>query len=105
MTTIKRSGLFKRQLIQITRGYRERAGSDIALRFVDKIEDAVEFIASRPQACAIYTRLDDKEFRKWRIGGFPVSVFFRTESNGVIVLEALYAHRMDIAARFPDDIE
>jgi mRNA-degrading endonuclease RelE of RelBE toxin-antitoxin system len=50
-------------------------------------------------------RLEGKGFRKWRVGGFPVSVFFRIENEDVIVLEALYAHRMDIAARFTDDIE
>lgn len=105
MTTIKRSALFKRQLIQIIRGYHERAGSDIALKFVEEIEESIKFIAGRPSACAVYTRLQGKEFRKWRIGDFPVSVFFRMEGADVIVLEALYAHRMDIATRFPDEIE
>jgi len=105
MNTIRRSALFKRQLLQITSGYRERAGSQIALKFVDEIEHSIAFIAGQPEACAIYTKLEGKEFRKWRVGGFPVSVFFRMEGEDVIVLEALYAHRMDIAGRFSDDIE
>lgn len=105
MATIKRSALFKRQLIEIISGYRKRAGSDVALKFVDEIERSIAFIAGKPNACAVYTRLEGKKFRKWRVGGFPVSVFFRIEDGDVIVLEALYAHRMDIAARFPKDIE
>lgn len=102
MQSIKRSALFKRQLLKITGDYRERAGSGTALKFLDEIENAVTFIAKQPQACAIYTRLEDKEFRKWRVGGFPVSIFFRMEDKNTVVLEALYAHRMNIAERLSD---
>jgi hypothetical protein len=52
-TTIKRSALFRRQLLQITSGYRERTGSNIALKFVDEIERSIAFIAGQPCACAI----------------------------------------------------
>jgi plasmid stabilization system protein ParE len=105
MTTIRRSALFKRQLLQITGGYRDRAGSDIALRFVDEIDEGINFIAERPYACAIYTRIEGQEFRKWRIGSFPVSAFFRIDTTGAIVLEALYAHRMNIDQRFVEEVE
>ena len=104
MPKIVRSALFKRQFLEITAGYRERAGSSIALKFVDKIEDSISFIAARPLACAVYTRLEDKEFRKWRVPDFPVSVFFRLENDDTIVLEALYAHRMNIGSRLTKDI-
>jgi plasmid stabilization system protein ParE len=103
--TIKRSALFKRQLLQITRGYRQRAGSSTALKFVSEVESAIEFVAGQPDACAVYTRLAGIDFRKWRVSGFPVSVFFRVAGDNVIVLEALYAHRMDIAARIQSEIE
>lgn len=105
MSRIIRSALFKRQLIEITSGYRSRAGSDIALKFVDQIDASIEFIATKPLACAIYTRLKSKEFRKWRLQDFPVSIFFRLEDESSIVLEALYAHRMNIVARLSKDIE
>ena len=62
-------------------------------------------LKERLNACAIYMRIHGKEFRKWRVTEFPVSIFFRTEGPGVIVLEALYAHRMHIGARLRDDIE
>ena len=105
MPQILRSALFKRQLIDITSGYRERGGANVALNFVDQAENSIRFIASKPLACPVYTHLEDREFRKWRVKDFPVSIFFRLDNDGVIILEALYAHRMDIAARLPDDIE
>lgn len=105
MSRIIRSALFKRQLIEITSSYRSRAGSDIALNFVDQIEASIEFIAAKPFACAIHTRLKRKEFRKWRLQDFPVSIFFRLEDEGTIVLEALYTHRVNIAVRLPKEIE
>ncbi|MFD3191884.1 type II toxin-antitoxin system RelE/ParE family toxin [Sedimentitalea sp. HM32M-2] len=105
MPRIIRSALFKRQLLDITSSYRERAGSPVALKFVDQIEDSIAFIAAKPLACAVYTRLEGNEFRKWGVKNFPVSLFFRLEGDETIVLEALYAHRMNIAGRFPKDIE
>lgn len=105
MTQIRRSGLFKQQLLDMTTGYRDSAGSDVALRFVDQVEDCIAFLASRPQACAVYTRLQGKTYRKWSLKTFPVSVFFRIEDNSTLILEALYAHRMNIASRLPDEIE
>lgn len=104
MYRITRSALFKRQLLEITTSYRERAGSAVASGFVDQIEQSVRFIASKPRACVTYTTLRGKEFRKWRVNGFPVSVYFRISDESTIVLEALYAHRMNISARFPDEI-
>lgn len=105
MTRILRSALFKRQLLDMTSGYRERAGSELALRFVDQVEDGVAFIAKRPLACAAYTEVQGKLFRKWSLKGFPVSLFFRVEGDDTIILEALYAHRMDIAGRLPGDVD
>ena len=63
MTCIKRSALFKRQLIGITTDYRQRAGAPVALRFVDQVEESIAFLSSQPHACVVYTRLKSKEFR------------------------------------------
>ncbi len=104
MPAIVRSALFRRQLLDLTVFYRENAGSPTALRFVDRIEDSVNFIRAEPLACPVYTRLEGKEFRKWALNGFPVSVFFRIEGRKTIVLEALYGQRMNIAARLSTDI-
>lgn len=105
MTRILRSALFKRQLLDMTSGYRERAGSEVALRFIDQIEDGVAFIIKRPLACAVYIEVQGRVFRKWSLKGFPVSVFFRLEGDDTLILEALYAHRMNIAGRLPGDVE
>jgi plasmid stabilization system protein ParE len=101
MSRIIRSAAFKRQLIEITSGYRTRAGSKTALKFVDKVNVGIRFIVENPLACAVYTRLENKEFRKWSLQDFPTSIFFRLDSDGTIILEALYAQRMNITARLP----
>ncbi|MGB0684062.1 MAG: type II toxin-antitoxin system RelE/ParE family toxin [Magnetovibrionaceae bacterium] len=101
MPQLERSALFKRQLIDITTSYRQRAGSPVALRFVDQVNEAISFLSANPFACAIYTRLEGEAFRKWPVGNFPVSVFFRLKGHDRIILEALYAHRMNISGRLP----
>ena len=105
MPRIIRSALFKDQLLTITTSYRTRAGSPVALKFIDQIEHSIRFIAEKPLSCAIYTHLAGKEFRKWSLKDFPISVFFRLDDEGTIILEALYAHRMNIAARLSNDLE
>lgn len=105
MPKIIRSAVFKRQLLDITASYRERAGSAIALKFVDQVEACVGFVAVKPYACAIYTKIEGKEFRKWSLKDFPVSVFFRLEDSDTIILEALYAHRMNISARLLKEMD
>ena len=103
MMAIKRSALFRRQLFNITVHYRDAAGKKTALKFVDQIEDSIIFITANPFACPVYTVLENHEFRKWRIRDFPVSIFFRIEGENILILEALYAHRMNIAARLPKE--
>jgi len=97
MPKIVRSALFRRQLLDITAGYRECAGATNDLKLIYQICDSIATIAANPPTCAVYTRLQGKEVRKWRVKDFPVSLFFRLEGQGTIVLEALYAHRMNIA--------
>ncbi|WP_155847384.1 hypothetical protein [Asticcacaulis sp. AC402] len=91
--------------MELTADYRQRAGSPVALKFVGQLDDAVNFIAKRPTACPVYIWLEGKEFRKWVLKDFPVSVFFRLADDAAITLEALYAQRMNIAARLPKDME
>ncbi len=105
MLRISRSALFKRQFMEITTDYRKRAGSAVALRFVDQAEVSIRFVATKPLACPVYTRLEDREFRKWGLQDFPVSLFFRLADRDSLVLEALYAHRMNITGRLKRDIE
>lgn len=108
---LHKSALFLRQLQAFAAAYRNdlNAGNPVALRFVDGVEAACSFIQKRPLACGIYHEaslhpdLKSYEFRKWRVKGFPHSIFFRIDGD-VILLEAIYAHKMDIAGRLPDDL-
>ena len=104
MYGIKKSALFKRQSAAFVSDYRERSGATIANTFVDGLEQGIKFIANNPEACVVYACVVGKKFRKWRVKGFPHSIYFRLE-NEVVVLEAIYAHRMDAIKRLPNAIE
>ena len=109
MWVLKKSARFKNQLIYFAKGYNEDAGSEIAERFVDAVEDAIEFIQKQPLGCRIYheahnyPQLRHYEFRKWSVKGFPHSLFFRFCDDETILLEAIYAHRMNTIKHFPFD--
>ena len=83
MKNIQKSALIKRQLINFVQDYNQRAGAELAEKFIDAVERSVDFIQQKPLACSIYTEsskhpiLQKYEFRKWRIDGFPHSIFFR----------------------------
>lgn len=71
MRHIERSGLFKRQLILFAQDYKNRAGLETAENFLDAVQNAIDFIANKPLACAVYQEasqhdaLKGFEFRKW----------------------------------------
>ena len=107
---IRKSALFRRQLSMHAQDYKERAGKDIAHRFADEAEQAIAFIRQRPEACARslpgpgYEDVRAFGYRKWRLKHFPHTILFREESDDCLCLEAIYAQKMDIAARFADDL-
>lgn len=101
MFTVKRSALFKRQLIDFVQGYMDLAGAEVATRFIDGLEKSIQFIANHPDACLPY-EFHGLHFRKWNISGFPHAIYFRVEGQTVI-MEAVYAHRMDRSSRLPAD--
>jgi hypothetical protein len=108
---IQKTALFRRQVVLFAREYAQdiNAGETVALRFVDRVEEATRFIQSNPFACSVYQdakkhpKLQEGEYRKWRIKGFPHSVFFRVEDHTIIVA-GVYAQKMNIAVRFPSDL-
>ena len=104
MYKIQKSGLFKQHTANFVLGYKERAGVDVANAFIDRLSQGIKFIAQNPQACAVYTHIGGHEFRKWRVKDFPHSIYFRVTGN-TIILEAIYAHRMDILGRLSSEIE
>ena len=109
MWEVRKSNLFKRQLLVFAHDYKEIAGIKIAERFINSVQNAIEFISRFPLACSLYhearqvSALRQYEFRRWSLKGFPHTIFFRIEGD-IILLEAIYAQRMDIEQRLPNDI-
>lgn len=100
---IKRD-VYRRSLNAIAADYLDRGGLQVYLTFIDRVGQCAEFIAELPYACAVHTILRDKEFRRWGVKGFPVSVFFSIEEPDTVYLEAVYAHRMNIGRRMEGDL-
>jgi plasmid stabilization system protein ParE len=98
-----------RQWRQYARDYKERAGVNVAERFITAVEEALHFIQQNPYACALYDAGEGYEdllayqFRKWSLHGFPHVVLFRLSEN-TIFIEVLYALRMDIPSRLTTDV-
>ena len=111
MWTIKRSALFKRQLLAYALDYKNRVNTETAERFIDAVGNAVTFVGKKPLACGRYMEahkhkeLTQYEFRKWHVEPFPHSIFFRLTDNNVILLEALYAHRMNTVMKLSLDLK
>ncbi len=109
---MRKSALFIRQVRLFARSYAQdvNAGTTVALRFIDMVEEATRFIQENPFSCAVYAdaknhpKLSGLEYRKWHVKGFPHSVFFKIDGV-IITIAALYAQRMNIAVRFPSDIQ
>src|SRR5258708_36082449 len=102
MFTIQKSALFMQQWRNYAQDYQERAGMQIAERFIVAVEDALSFIRRSPHACSVYDTGEGHEdlgmyqFRKWNLHDFPHVVLFRLGDNATIFIEVLYAHKMDV---------
>ena len=111
MWRIEKSALFKRQLLTFVQNYKVRANQETAERFIDSVEASIAFVGRNPLACSVYmdaqkhNELKEYEFRKWRVEPFPYSMFFRIKDDKVILLEALYAHRMNTIMKMFTDIK
>jgi hypothetical protein len=73
MWRIRKSKLFKKQLLEFAENYKERADLKTANRFLDSVDDAMKFVSKSPLACAVYFEsqnsetLKEYEFRKWSV--------------------------------------
>lgn len=89
--------------------YHKRAGLEVAERFIVSVEQALDFIKNNPYACALYepgegySDLQVYQFRKWKLSGFPYVVLFRIQDDTTILIEVLYAQKMDISSRLMID--
>jgi plasmid stabilization system protein ParE len=111
MFTMQKSALFMEQWRSYARGYRDRAGVNIAERFIVAVEEALNFIRQNPYACPPYDTGEEFEdlrtyqFRKWNLNIFPHVVLFRLGDNATIFIEVLYAHKMDIPSHLTKDMD
>ncbi len=111
MWQVQKSALFKKQLLEFAENYKKIADLKTANRFLDNVDHAIKFIGKSPLACAVYFEaqelevLHQYEFRKWSVKVFPHSIFFRIVDDKIILLEAIYAHRMNTIKRMSSDID
>lgn len=107
---ILKSAAYERQLEKFAEHYRDKAGIETSDRFLDGIDEAVEFVIKRPLACTVahdlktVSGLESYEFRRWRVNGFPHSIYFRIEEDRLI-LQAVYAHKMNVLERFTSEVD
>ena len=108
MFQIEQSALFLRQWQEFTHNYNKRAGKSVAVKFVLAVEEAQTFIANNPYACMVYDaggEFPNYKFRKWSLHKFPHVILFRVKDADTIIIDAIYAHKMDIGRRFEAEIE
>lgn len=78
----------------------ETAGPLVALRFLDSIEAAGEFLAEFPKSGAPWEFVG-RGIRRWNVAGFPYGLFYRNEADRVLILRILHSSR-DIPATLRD---
>lgn len=108
MFTIKKSTLFMQQWKSHAQYYKSSVNMNTAERFIVAVDETLNFIAQNPYACNLYDTgegYDDLhmyQFRKWNLHGFPHKVLFRMDDNSTILIEVLYADKMDIPKHLSD---
>ena len=109
MWKLHKSKLFQRMRIEFARDYAKRAGVKTAHRFADEVEECLRFIQSSPLLCSVYDVGEDSEdlssfqYRKWQLNKFPHIVIFRIQESQTLLVEAIYAQKMDIQKRLPEE--
>ena len=102
MFQIEQSAIFLRQWKEFTHDYNKRAGKHIAVKFILAVEAAQQFIADNPYACAGYDsggEFSYHQFSKWNLRGFPHIILFHLADKNLIMIDAIYAHKMDVKSR------
>jgi len=105
MFKIRQSVLFIRQWRELSNYYNENAGRDVSIKFIHSVDSALLFIQKSPYSCAGYNSgkkfryARSHQFHKWNIIGFPYSIFFHISVDNIIIVDAIYAHKMNISSR------
>ena len=105
---IVRTRQFRVDADQIAQHYLEEAGLDVALRFLDELEQVVERLAAHPGlGSARYAQVEMPWLRSSAMSSFPYVVFFG-KTDGLVRLWRVLHGRRDLPqvlrdADFPDD--
>jgi len=92
------------QLQDYAENYKERAGIQVARRFLVAAKEALQFISENPTACPKYDPGEENadllkhQFRKRSLQDFPHLILFRI-ANETLFIEVIYAQKMDIESR------
>jgi toxin ParE1/3/4 len=75
--------------------YLGEGGADLALRFIDELETALQHLASHPDSGSprYSTELDIPHLRHWPMHRFPYLIFYALTSDNVYVWRVLHARR------------
>ena len=94
--TIHKSSLATSDINDLADYYRQHAGLDLALRFVDNAERAFDQIASMPRIGALLglDELPYEDIRRWQIDGFRrLVILYRETADGIEVIRVLHGSR------------
>jgi len=83
--------------------YVAEAGADVALDFIDMLENAYRAIADRPAIGSprFAHELDLPGLRTWRLHRYPYLIFYMDSGNRIDIWRGLHAHR-DIPTRMQE---
>lgn len=102
---VVRRNVYRESLNRIASKYFEREGVEKYLRFLNRAQQSIDFIASSPYACPVFATIRGKQFRRWHVKGFPATVFFSIRDPDTVWLEAVYAHITGFDGHFKDDLK
>ncbi|MCY3634676.1 MAG: type II toxin-antitoxin system RelE/ParE family toxin [bacterium] len=79
--------------------YRDQAGSETAVEFVDQLEAAVEHLRHHPLTGSLQFsyELEIPDLRSWPLRKFPYLIFYVPDDNHIDIWRVLHARR-DIPA-------
>ncbi len=75
--------------------YRDEAGSEIALDFIDSLEATITHLCDYPHIGSLRFafELEIPDLRSWSVPRFPYLLFYVPEDNVIDIWRVLHAHR------------
>jgi toxin ParE1/3/4 len=83
-------------LVSAVEHYVREAGTDVALRFVERAEECFDFLARHPEGGRIFEgarALRLTSLRAWSMGDFPYVIFYEADARAIRVYAVVHASR------------